>query len=203
VYIDPLNAVKPQKMSNLQVVLTINEQPKEIPYPPASNAFSQNFGFRVLKGNLDKIESIQEAEDSECIRRFLRSLNSGESPFFSVGCEKSFNQDTNGYWAKGYIEFAFNYRKLVSDATHYFPLFFHFNRYIADYIKERDVQFWWELQPARFKAANCDGFSCCIWITTGYFQSPDEARNIWESAISMLRVFVEGIMKPDAEPIYR
>lgn len=191
-------------MTGLQIVLTINQRSKSIPYPAETHSGSQNFGFRVLKGRLDKIEGIQEAKDSSCIKQLLCTLNAEASPFFSVGCEKSFNRSPSGFWAKGYIEFAFNYSKLVSDAAQYFPLFFHFSRYASDYVTKHDVQFWWELQQARFEAADCEGFSCCVWITTGQFGSSAESQVEWESAVEMLGAFIEAvkIRNPDSQPIY-
>lgn len=121
-------------MTNGQILMTINQRSKAIPYPAANHADSQNYGFQILKGKLDKIEGIQEAKDSKCIQEILGVLNATESPFFSAGCEKSFNKEANGCWAKGYIEFAFNYSKAVNDAIHYFPLFFHFSREAAEYL---------------------------------------------------------------------
>lgn len=189
-------------MTNTQVMLTINQQSKAIPYPAASHADSQNFGFRVLKGKPDKIENVQEAKDSKCIQEILRILNTAESPFFSVGCEKSFNQGPDGFWAKGYIEFAFNYGKAISDATHYFSLFFHFSREASEYLAQHDIQFWWELQPANFITAKCTGFSCCVWITTRNFSSAVKAKIEWESAVALLSTFLRAVKQLDAEPIY-
>lgn len=189
-------------MTNMQVMLTINQRSKAIPYSAASHADSQNSGFRVLKGRLDKIESIQEAKDNKSIQEILRILNATESPFFSVGCEKAFNKGQDGYWEKGYIEFAFNYIHAISDAAHYFPLFFHFSREAAEYLKQHDIQFWWELQPANFIAANCTGFSCCVWITTGNFSTTDEAKKEWETGVAILSNFLHAVKQSDAEPIY-
>ena len=189
-------------MTSIPIMLTINQRSKSIPYPAASDAGSQNFGFRVLKGKLDKIGNIQEAKNSQCIQEILRTLNADDSPFFSVGCEKAFNEGPNGHWAKGYIEFAFNYSKLVTDATYYFPLFFHFNKHATDFLPHHDVQFWWDLQPANFVAAKCVGFSCCVWVTTGMIATSNGARNEWESAVTLLSSFLRAAKQSNADPIY-
>jgi hypothetical protein len=152
---------------------------------------------------LNRIPSIQEAKDSPVIQDILTVLNDELSPFFSVGCEKSYNYGGSDHWAKGYIEFAYNDRKLIADAGHYFSLFFHFNSGAAQYVNEHQIQYWWDLQPALFKAVNSAGFSCCIWITTGRFSSPQEARNEWESAVSMLSDYFRSVKTPNAtSPIY-
>jgi hypothetical protein len=189
-------------MISIQIMLTINQQSKIIPYPATNNVDSQNYGFRVLKGNLDKIQYIQEAKDSKCIQEILRTLNSTDSSFFSVGCEKSYNEDRDGFWVKGYIEYAFNYRKLIIDATHYFPLFFHFNKQVSVLLSQHKLQYWWDLQPANFLAAKCDGFSCCIWVTTGSFLGMAEAKDEWEFAVEQLSTFFKTVKQPNFEPIY-
>jgi hypothetical protein len=60
----------------------------------------------VLKGKLHKVASIQEAKDNSALQQVLKIINAAESAFFSVGCERSFNHGPQGFWAKGYIEFA-------------------------------------------------------------------------------------------------
>jgi hypothetical protein len=179
-----------------QILLTVNQRAKAIPYPPATNSGYQNFGFRVLKGKLDKIANVQEAKDIACLQEILGVLNDDASPFFSVGCEKSFNVRSTGHWAKGYIEFAYNYKEPVSDARHYFPLFFQFTKSTAEYVEHHDVQYWWDLQPASFEAINCAGFSCCIWITTGMFAQAESARTEWEAAVRKLSDFLRSVKIP-------
>ena len=58
----------------------------------------------------------------------LARIADPKTAFFTMGCEKSFNPVTGGgFWAKGYIEFSYNYAQAISDAQNYFPLFFHFD----------------------------------------------------------------------------
>jgi len=190
-------------MTQIQVMLTINQKSKSIPYPAASHPNSQNYGFHVLKGKLNKCEKVQEASDNASIINILKILNRNESPFFSVGCEKSYNHDREGYWVKGYVEFAFNYENLVSDAARYFPLFFHFSKYIHEFISRNNVQFWWDLQPANFEKVPCMGFSACIWITTGLFPTALQAKEVWEQSVDMLSAYLEPLGKPEKmKPIY-
>jgi hypothetical protein len=171
----------------------VNQRSKAIPYPPESHPTSQNFGFRVLKGKPHKVKDIQEARDNPAIQRVLEVLNEDRSPFFSVGCEKSFNRRPTGYWAKGYIEFAANFKEFIVDARNYFPLFFHFNKGIASYVANHHIQYWWDLQPADFTAAKCAGFSCCVWITTGDFPSAELARDEWNAAVGQLSDYFPSV----------
>jgi hypothetical protein len=65
--------------------------------------------------------------------------------------KKSFNrEEDNKHWARGYIELAINYRELVSNAQHYFKLFFDFNQHLASARFDLPVQYHWELESAVF-----------------------------------------------------
>lgn len=190
-------------LTAIQNMLTVNERSKSIPYPAATNADSQNYGFRVLKGKPDKVDRVKEASDLPALIGILKSLNSSASPFFSVGCEKSFNESTGGLWAKGYVEFAFNYAKLVSDAAQYFPLFFHFNKDAAAFLGSNNVQFRWDLQPAKFEAIDLAGFSCCVWITTGRHSSLEATTEIFSDALGLLQSSLDRYGEPEGMiPIY-
>lgn len=183
-------------MTEMKVILSINSIGKAVPYGPATHANSENYGFKPLKGKDREIEEIPEAKGYPAIISILKSLNDHESPFFSVGCEKSINDSQNGHWAKGYIEFSFNYQELVSDAVQYFPLFFHFQRYSEDFLRNNEVQFHWELQAAQFVDAGLPGFTACVWVTTGLLQSESDARSLWELAVSELDSYLSKHGRP-------
>lgn len=189
-------------MSSQKILLTINERSKHVPYPPSSSDGSENFGFRVLKGKADKIDSIAELKDNEALKKIVHTINEDASPFFSVGCEKSFNRSANSFWAKGYIEFAYNCARAVSDAAQYFPLFFHFNRFAQRFTESNNVQFWFELQPAFFKKIDSAGFTCCVWITTGGHSSQEESFDAWCSAVQTLDSFLASVKIGKQERIY-
>lgn len=187
----------------MQVVLTINERYKDIPYKSQTHEDgSQNFGFTVLKGKPEKASQIQEAKDNGHLRNIVEKLNVIDTPFFSVGCEKSFNKSEGEYWAKGYIEFSYNYEKLLKEATYYFQLFFHFNNYIKDYVARADVQYWWELQPGNFKAVNCSGFTCCVWITTGESNNMDTVKEILGASVDKLAEYLQTVRPIDLPRVY-
>lgn len=190
-------------MSNLQVVLTVSSHEKPIPYNAYLHEDHSNYGFMELKGAPEKVALVEEVKDIPCLQRFLHVLNANTSAFFSVGCDKSFHSDESGHWVRSYIEFAFNYVALVQDAQHYFYLFFQFHKCIEPFVSKSNVQFHWELEPAEFTAASCQGFSCSIWITTGVIPNAIEARQLWETAVNRLSDFLAGFAQPDGQCIYR
>src|SRR5690242_9980067 len=111
-------------MSNLKTLLTVGHAGKDIPYLAADYADgAQNFGFTRLKGHPERVGDIEEAKGIPSYQALLTALNASASPFFSVSCEKSFNSDEAGHWGSGFVEFAFNFPELVSDAGNYFALF--------------------------------------------------------------------------------
>lgn len=190
-------------MSNLKTLLTIAPRPKGIPYAAADyEDGSQNFGFTSLRGHPERVADVQEAKSVPCYQALLRALNAPQSPFFSVACEKAFSSDETGHWGSGYVEFAFNFAELVSDAANYFSLFYHFT-YDADaYIGAHDVQFHWIVQPARFTDGSCDGFTCAVWFTTAQFATAPEARAEWDSAVNCFCEFVQATEPYRGKQIY-
>ncbi|MDI1301005.1 MAG: hypothetical protein PSX71_03790 [bacterium] len=183
-------------MSNMKVLLAIENRGKAVPYESEKHKDSENYGFKALKGRMAEAEEVPEAKGFAEIISILKSINEEASPFFSVGCEKSFNKSKDGYWAKGYIEFSFNYKELIIDAVQYFPLFFHFHRYVEDFANSNSVQFLWELQPAHFIEADVDGFTVCVWITTGELKTLDAARALWLSAVKSLEGYLLTVGRP-------
>ncbi len=171
---------------------------KPIPYPPEDHAESTNYGFKILKGNPSLIDDVPEVSDNSSLRNALVRLNAPATPFFTIGCEKSFNRGKTAdglacFWARGYLEFAFNSKEGVSGAENYFILFFQFNQRVASSGFDGLVSFHWELAPARFIAANCYGWTACVWITTEDMPSEAKARTLWGEALGLLTIFLEGI----------
>ena len=170
---------------SMKLVLVIEQGSKAIPYPADLNDGRTNQGFKDLKGNTGAIQAIAEIQDCPALRDALVAINAPETPFFTVGCEKVLNEDEGQFWKKGFLEFAFNYAEMVSDATHYFPLFFHFNQAapLRDFLPKHSVQFCWELQQCRFNKIGASGFTCCVWITTGNFSTTAECEAVWDEAV--------------------
>jgi hypothetical protein len=178
-------------MSNLKVLLTYSQRAKTVPYAAAHHADgTHNYGFTVLKGHLEQVADVEEARGVPCYGSLLEALNCARSPFFSIGCEKTFSSNKRGFWASGFIEFAFNYAELLGDASNYFSLFFHFNNDASAFIKANDIQFHWTIQPAHFTVNLCDGFTCAVWITTAQCATAKEARRQWDAGVACLSEFI-------------
>lgn len=183
-------------MSNLKILLTFNQNAKSVPYPAVDHKDgTHTHAFVPLKGNLDLVGSIQEAKVVPAYTSLLNALNAAQSPFFSIGCEKTFRSRRSAHWASGYMEFAFNYPELLGDASNYFSLFYHFNYDAAAFIAANSVQFHWIIQPARFTDCGRDGFTCAVWMTTAQCDSAAGARAQWDAAVNCLSGFIT-----DTEP---
>lgn len=186
-----------------KIILTIERRSKAIPYPAeVRDDGTKNLGFRDLKGidaaNLD----IPEANDSPAIRDALLAINQSQTPFFTVGCEKSLNEYQGKFWKRGYLEFSFNHAKLIADAAHYFPLFFHFSFAAHEFVLKRPIQFMWELQAARFTQADATGFSCCVWVTNGDYKTAEECERDWDEGLRLLTKFLLSAKPTDLPLIY-
>jgi hypothetical protein len=181
-----------------QIFLSIiNESPKGIPYAGGDvrEDGSQNYGFVPLKGKPAEAALIPEVQDNEPMKNALLAINESGTAFFTAGCEKSFNDDPDGHWAKGYIEVSFNYINLASDAQSYFKLFFDFNNRVAKNRFEAPVRYHWELEGAVFLDISWEtvGFTVGIWITTALLESRAEVESVWAQAVDFLTEYLKEV----------
>jgi len=186
------------------VYLRVSEGGKEIPYRPAVRPEgSICHGFKMLKGALeDDIRATDEASDTECLAEAIVAINHAETAFFTVGCEKAFNTAADGFWAKGYLEFSSNYVEIVVDAANYFPLFFHFNKFLSQRGYSDPVLFDWELLGATFVDAKVKGFTVTVWIQTATLSTEDEVKAAWCRAVALLAEYLCGQSYHADTPIY-
>ncbi len=158
-----------------------------------------------MKGKPDEVEKIKEAKGLPGIIELLRAINVAETPFFSVGCEKCIEPYENGaFYARGYVEFAFNFAPLLRDVQ-YMALFKTFNDYILSKPLQEGWSVNWELQPAVFKAANVAGYSCCMWLHVRSYLTRDIAVRNYNDLARHLVGFFDGISPPakgGLEPLY-
>jgi hypothetical protein len=166
--------------------LTINQEFKSVPYRAEHRQDSPNYGFVNVKGNPDAAARIAEVQDDEALRDAIVRINAQDTAFFTIGCEKSFNQDGAEFWTRGFIDFAFNYCALVADAQNYFPVFFHFNNRLLREKFNHLVRFEWQLEENHFRDANCKGFSVILWITTRICASDEESRSLWRPSVKIV-----------------
>lgn len=182
------------------MMLTIRNRGKGVPYGGRGELRedgSANYGFKPLKGKPEEAARIPEVQDEEHFRDALVAINDLSTAFFTVGCEKSFNHEEGaGNWARGYIEFAFNYCDLVEDAQWYFKLFFDFNHFVWSNQFNEPVQFHFELEAAHFFQGNCDGYTVAVWITTATTPAEEDVRVVWGKAVGLLTEFLKQYQAP-------
>jgi hypothetical protein len=190
--------------SKTHVVLAIKNFAKSIPYAGRVRDDATNHGFKNVKGNAKAAASIPEVLDNEHLKSAIVAINGPHTAFFSVGCEKAFNEDEHGHWARGYIEISFNYRELVADAKWYFKLFFEFNREVFRSKFELPMQFYWELEGNTYFDTEppCEGYSCAIWITTATFPTAVQARETWEASVDFLASYLVQFPQKPLTTIY-
>lgn len=169
------------------IQLRIRNYFKGIPYGPVDRGDGHpNHGFKSLKGKPEEAALIAEVRDNKVLRAALVRINARDTPFFTIGCEKKFNHEHGVFWARGFLEFAFNYPELAADAQNYFKQFYDFNFHLFDEKFDEPVQFSWELEGAAFRESGTNGFSACIWITTKDLSDEAETRRVWEKAVRFL-----------------
>ncbi|MEA4834974.1 MAG: hypothetical protein VB133_07565 [Anaeromusa sp.] len=190
--------------SNIDIQLRLNFKPKGVPYGAVERSDSTNHGFKELKGNAAAAERIAEVQDNEALKKALVNINRIDTPFFTVGCEKSLNREiTNDrYWMKGFIEFAFNYADIVDNAQHYFKLFYEFNKVVAETKYDLPIQFVWEIEAAHFSKINTGGFTATVWITTMDNPERKEIEDMWGAGVSYLANFLSNYPTGNYRSIY-
>lgn len=188
----------------MRSVLFIDSGFKTIPYTPAERPDgSVCHGFKALKGApLAEVEAIPEA-DLPALREALIRINAPATSFFTVGCEKQLNKAADGFWMKGYVEFAVNFAEIARDATWCFHVFFHFNRFLQENKTELPVHVAFEIQGCAFRAAdNAYGFTLTAWIQTDSLSTGDEALEIWTAALRHLAEFLSTFRLEGSRRIY-
>jgi hypothetical protein len=186
------------------IILSIRDYCKTIPYTPAEREESTCHGFTPLKGApREQIAAIPEVQDLPCLREALVTINAPQTSFFTIGCEKAFNPTSENWWAKGYLEFAYNDRKYAIDAQWYFKAFFDFTHYIWQREFDAPVQFHWELNGAQFMAASFTGYSVMLWVQTAELASENDVKQLWCAAVSLLAEYLAQITAPVDNPIYK
>ena len=185
------------------IILTLRDYCKTVPYEPAERDLSTCHGFTLLKGaSLAQIAAVPEVQDLPCLREALVTINAVGTPFFTIGCEKAFNRTSESWWAKGYLEFAFNDHDYAADAQWYFKLFFDFTHYVWKRAFDAPVQFHWELSGVQFKAGGFTGYSATLWIQTADLASESDVKALWCAALTLLAEYLAQVPAAGRRPIY-
>jgi len=184
--------------------LQINHSGKGIPYGgvgklrPDGDA---NYGFKNLKTCPEQIADVPELQRDPALRELVRTINAPETGLLSVGCVSGPVEDTQGHRMSGYVEFAFNEAELIADATNYFQVFFHFDRWLNE-ANPHDIHFHWELMGATFLEAGASGFTATVTVNTGYVESHQAAGAAWQSALGLFGDFLKTLPPCHGRPLY-
>jgi hypothetical protein len=177
--------------------------PKGIPYPGIERDDGVNHGFVALKGKMEDINSIPECQEDSALRDTLCKINHSDTAFFSVGCVSGNVDEEDGHRVTGYVEFSFNCRELVQDASNYFIVFFQFAKKLKESGFKENVMFHWEIESGHFSDGNCDGWTCRVFVNTAYHPTSEAARQCWSESLNILGNHFREL-PPDsrATPIY-
>lgn len=185
-------------------VLQIDNTGKGIPYGAGGIRADghTNYGFRNLKGALHRIEEIPELIGDLALRELVTRINGPETGLLSIGCLSAPVSDEQGHRLTGYVEFAFNSAEAISDAGHYFPIFFHFDRILHETGYDDEVYFHWELMGAEFREADAGGFTTSVTVNTGHFATEEEARKVWSEALALLADYLASVPPQPGRTLY-
>ena len=172
---------------------------KAIPYPENGDA---NHGFKNLKRSPSLIDSIPELLDDQGLRSLVKSLNTQESSFFSIGCFSGIKNTTHGTRHQGYVEFAWNCTNCVQDAIHYFSLFFHFDQFLRTQGFNHRVKLDWIIEEAQFCDIGLYGFCCAIFVDTAPCRLTTDATTAWQTSLLTIESFLNTIPRSSSNAIY-
>ena len=177
--------------------LSIRHRGKPIPYGGDGvlrDDGDANHGFKYVKGDETALRAIPELAKDSALLDLALAINSPQTSLFTVGCVSGSVDDERGHQDSGYIEFAINSKSAIADAKSYFPIYFHFDRFLHDAKFSASAHFNWELEGATFtESDNSTGFTCAIFINTGYSQTREEASHIWTQSLGALAYFLQSI----------
>jgi hypothetical protein len=184
-------------MTSYSNAMMITHRHKGIPYGGDGHAREDgdaNFGFRYLKDNAIRLREIPELAKDAALCQLAIAINGLQTGLFTIGSASGPVHDEHGHRDSGYIEFAINSRSAIADAQSYFPIYFHFDRYLHESAFSAPTAFIWELQPATF--IECDdatGFTCSIILNTHYSASREEAAHVWAESLDALAHYLQSV----------
>ena len=186
--------------------LSIRHRAKPIPYGGDGvlrEDGDANYGFKYDKGDEAALRAIPELAKDSALLDLALAINSHQTGLFSVGCVSGPIDDDQGHRDSGYIEFAINSKSAIADAKNYFPIFFHFDRFLHTSNFSAPTSFNWELEGATFtEYSNSSGFTCTIFINTGYSATREEATHIWAESLGALAHFLQSVPSESSDFIY-
>lgn len=186
--------------------LSIRHRGKPIPYGGDGvlrEDGDANYGFKYVKGDETGLRAIPELAKDPALLDLALAINSSQTGLFTVGCVSGPVEDDRGHRDSGYIEFAINSKSAIADAQSYFPIFFHFDRFLHEEMFSASCHFNWELEGGTFtECGNTSGFTCAIFINTGYSSTREEASQVWTESLAALAYFLQSVPAEQSDFIY-
>ena len=191
-------------MAEYMNLMSLRFDPKGVPYAAVDRGESgKNHGFMNLKSGRIPLDDVPELVEDEALRQAVERICSPTCGLFSVGCLSTPVADERGHRVTGYIEFCRNSKVLSSDASTYFPIFFHFGNALHANRFPIPIKFDWELQPAGFTDHDSHmGFTCTVFINTSYFPTAEGARGAWNEAVGFLGEYLMSVPPEGGEELY-
>lgn len=192
-------------MSKYLNLLAIDQRSKGIPYPGSGHVRPDGFanhGFKNLKVQPKLVHEVPELAADAALMELVETMNLPGSGTFTVGCMSAPVQEDQGHRFTGYVEFALNSRAHVTDAGNYFPVFFHFDRFLHENNYRDGVKFDWEMMGAVFTECGVSGFTCTVYINTPFVESPEQTAALWQNAIEALVVYFRSSAEEASDPLY-
>ena len=186
--------------------LTISPYARSIPYAADRDIkplLQTNFGFKNLKIKPSLIETIPELNHDASLKALVKSINSPETCFFTVGCFSALKQTDQGHYRQGYLSFAWNCTGCIQDAINYFALYFHFEKSLREKSFNQPAQFKWIIQETAFSDAKLEGFACAIHLKTRSLSSAEQADQVWQISLRMIQAYLATIETLKSTPIYK
>jgi hypothetical protein len=192
------------EMASYRNTLEIAHGGKGVPYGgtgPRPDG-TENHGFKNLKSDLSLLAEIPELTQDPALYALVSAVNQPDNGLLTVGCASYDVDEPQGHRRTGYVELAFNSKQEIADASHYFPMFFHFSRMLNQGQFDESFGFAWVLEGVTFVHADATGFTATIYLNTGFFGSSDEARACWNRSLDPLTQFLSSIGVQPGDPIY-
>jgi hypothetical protein len=186
--------------------LSIRHRGKGIPYGgngALRDDGDANHGFKYIKNDEAALRLIPELARDPALLQLAIAINGPKTGLFSVGCVSGQIHDDRGHRDSGYIEFAINSRSAIGNAASYFPIFFHFDRFLHESQFSAPTHFNWELEGATFiECGNSTGFTCSIFINTDYSPTREDASHVWNESLETLGYFLQSVPPESHDYLY-
>lgn len=186
-------------------ILGISHVAKTVPYEGSGIQRldgGANYGFKNLKRHPELLDTIPEFASDPALRSLMAAIDRPATGVFSIACLSKTICNEHGCRLSGYIEFALNDRREVTDAGRYFRLFHEFDRRLEARGFLEPVSFQWEICPTRFTDVATDGYAADVRIDTDYRPSPEEAYEVWTRALAALEDLLGTVPVAAESPIY-